>query len=207
MIRKFPEKLFVTGTGTGVGKTVISTILVSGLNASYWKPIQSGLGEPTDTEFVEKLSKTTGQIIPESYRLHTPISPHASAENDGIVIDLDSITLPQCQGNLIVEGAGGVFVPLNETQLVIDLIKKLALPVLVVSQNCLGTINHTLLTINALREYGCDIFGVVMNGAANPVNREAISTYGKVDVLAEIETFEVVDQQSIQKAFMVLGGG
>ncbi len=124
MIRKFPEKLFVTGTGTGVGKTVISTILVSGLNASYWKPIQSGLGEQTDTEFVEKFSKTTGQIIPESYRLHTPISPHASAKNDGIVIDLDSITLPQCQGNLIVEGAGGVFVPLNETQLVIDLIKK-----------------------------------------------------------------------------------
>ncbi len=205
MTLAFPEKLFVTGTDTGVGKTLVSTILVSGLNASYWKPIQSGLSEQTDTEFVRKFSKTTGQIFPEVYCLRQPISPHASAADDGILIDIDSLTLPQCQGNLIIEGAGGVFVPLNDRQLVIDLIKKLSFPVLVVSQNRLGTINHTLLTINALRMYGCDVFGVVMNGPANALNREAISTYGKVEVIAEIEMFEEVDQQALTDAFTRFG--
>jgi dethiobiotin synthase len=201
MNRLFPEKLFVTGTDTGVGKTLISTILVAGLNASYWKPIQSGIEEPGDTEFVKKISKTTGQIFPEAYRLSQPVSPHASAANDGITIDLDLINLPQCRGHLIVEGAGGVFVPLNDEQYVIDLIKKLALPVLVVAHNRLGTINHTLLTINALRQRGCDIWGVVLNGPENRVNRQAVVKYGKVKIVAEIERLARFDQQTLHDAF------
>jgi len=197
----FPEKLFVTGTDTSVGKTVISTILVSGLNASYWKPIQSGMEEQSDAEFVSKFSKTTGTIFPEAYRLRRPVSPHASAAHDGIIIDLDLVTLPQCSGHLVIEGAGGVMVPLNDDQFVIDLIKKFVLPVLVVAHNRLGTINHTLLTIEALRGQGCDVWGVVLNGPANAVNRDAIVKYGQVKVIAEIEALERLDRQTLSEAF------
>ena len=198
---RFPEKLFVTGTDTSVGKTVISTILVSGLNASYWKPIQSGMEELSDAEFIKKFSGSTGDVFPETYCLRRPLSPHASAAGDGMTIDLDRISLPHCEGRLIVEGAGGVLVPLNDEQFVIDLIKKFAIPVLVVARNRLGTINHTLLTINALRGQGCEVFGVVLNGPANAVNREAIEKYGRVRVVAEIEPLERFDRQTLQEAF------
>nr|MBF0221458.1 dethiobiotin synthase [Desulfobulbaceae bacterium] len=205
MTRPFPDKLFVTGTDTSVGKTVVSTILVTGLNASYWKPIQSGMHDQTDSQFVRKFSETTGDVFPESYCLSQPLSPHASAAHDGVVIDIDRIALPHCQGSLIVEGAGGVFVPLNDKHLVIDLIKKFGLPVLVVAENRLGAINQTLLTINALRGIGCELFGVVMNGKPDLVNREAIVHHGRVEVLAEIDRLETIDRHSIRKACSCFG--
>lgn len=205
MNRPFPEKIFVTGTDTSVGKTIISAILASGLNASYWKPIQSGMLDQTDSDFVREFSGTKGCVFPEAYRLSQPLSPHASAAYDDVVIDIDTIVLPQCQGSLIVEGAGGVFVPLNDRQFVIDLMKKLALPVLVVSENRLGAINQTLLTINALRGGGCDVFGVVMNGPPDSVNRQAIADYGRIDVIAEIDRIDTIDQNSIHKAFSHFG--
>lgn len=203
----FPNNIFVTGTDTGIGKTIVSAILVSGLNASYWKPIQCGLDQETDSEFVQRVTTSTGMIFPEAYRLCQPMSPHVAAPYDGIAIDLDSVTLPQCAGPLIIEGAGGVYVPLNERVFMIDLIRRLDIPVLVVSSSRVGTINHTLLTLRYLREYGCTVFGVVVNGPVNCSNREAITLYGQVDVIAEIEEMTELNHTTISQAFRSFGGG
>jgi dethiobiotin synthetase len=192
----FPSALFVTGTDTGVGKTVVAASLVAGLDAVYWKPVQSGLLEPTDTETVRRLTGHAGaSFLPETYRLTQPLSPHASAALDGVAIDLAAIRPPVVpEGrHLVVEGAGGVLVPLNDRFLMIDLIAALAMPVLVVARSTLGTINHTLLTLQALRGAGIEILGVVLNGPRHPGNRQAIEQYGQVAVLGEIETFAVLD--------------
>ena len=199
----FPEKFFITGTDTGVGKTVVSAILMAGLQAAYWKPIQSGLEGTMDAEWIQQ---TTGFpdtcFYPETYRLSQPISPHAAAAFDGIQIKLDAFELPdrgQSQ-RLIVEGAGGVMVPINAYQFMADLIRHLNLPVLLVARSTLGTINHTLLTLAQLRREGIDILGVVMNGPRNAINRHAIETYGRVSVLAELEPIMNMDTHSLQEA-------
>ncbi|RJP94001.1 MAG: dethiobiotin synthase [Desulfobacteraceae bacterium] len=199
----FPEKIFVTGTGTGVGKTVVSAILMAGLQAAYWKPIQSGLDEMTDTEWVQK---TTGlpdiSFYPETYRLSQPISPHAAAEHDGVQIKLDDFKLPDCAKfqHLIVEGAGGVMVPINECQFTTDLIRHLNLPVLLVAKSTLGTINHTLLSLTQLRREGLEVLGVVMNGPVNAVNFDAIETFGRTRVLAQIEPIADINARTLKEA-------
>ena len=201
---KFPTRLFVTGTDTGVGKTVISAILMAGLRGTYWKPIQSGLDEMTDTEWVrEKTGLSGNHFYPETYRLRLPLSPHASALHEGLRIDLGLFKIPEVKesGHLIIEGAGGVMVPLNEVHLMTDLIKKLDSPVLLVSPSSLGTINHTLLSLEKLRKEGLEVVGIVMNGQKNSINREAIEHYGGIDVLAEIEYMPVVDAKSLAQCF------
>lgn len=198
----FPSRLFVTGTDTNVGKTVVSAILVSGLKASYWKPIQSGIADGTDSEDVKKLTGcSTAAILPERYVLNEPLSPHASAAIDGVRISLADITLPSVDGPLIVEGAGGIMVPLNERELVLDMIAKFALPTVIVARSGLGTINHTLLTIEALRRSNIDIFGVVMNGEVNESNRLAIEHYGRVKVLAQIAPLSDLSSSKIAQSF------
>ena len=199
----FPEKFFITGTDTGVGKTVVSAILMVGLQAAYWKPIQSGLEETTDTEWIQKTTGFPGTCFyPETYRLSQPISPHAAAASDGIQIQLDAFDLPNCGRSrpLIVEGAGGVMVPINAHQFMTDLINHLNLPVLLVTRSTLGTINHTLLSLAQLRREGIDILGVVMNGPRNEINRHAIETYGRVSVLAELEPIMNINEHSLQEA-------
>lgn len=183
-----PARLFVTGTDTGVGKTVVSAILTAGLEAAYWKPIESGVEEGSDARWIqETLSLDAEKVVHQKYRLTKPLSPHAAARIDGVRIDLDSIALPEpCPERLIVEGAGGILVPLNERDLIIDLIAKLALPVVIVARSALGTINHTLLTVTTLRSRGITVHGVVMNGERNASNKEAIEHYGNVPVIAEI---------------------
>ena len=201
---KFPTRLFVTGTDTGVGKTVISAILMAGLRGMYWKPIQSGLDEITDTEWVrEKTGLSHNHFYPETYRLTLPLSPHASALHEGLRIDLGLFQIPEVKesGHLIIEGAGGVMVPLNEVHLMTDLIKKLDSPVLIVSPNSLGTINHTLLSLEKLRREGLEVVGVVMNGPKNSINRKAIEHYGGIDVLAEIEYMPMIDPKSLAQCF------
>lgn len=200
----FPQRFFITGTDTDVGKTIISAMLVKGLNAYYWKPIQSGLEETTDTEIVAQLTGLSNDhFLPETYRFKAPLSPHTSSKLENIRIDLDRFNLPEIKGTnpLIVEGAGGVLVPLNETDLMLDLMKKLTIPVLIVSRSTLGTLNHTLLTIRILRESGLDILGVVMNGPKNTSNREAIEHYGNVRVVAEIETIKDLTPSALETAF------
>ncbi len=201
---EIPSRIFVTGTDTGIGKTVISAILLAGLRGMYWKPIQSGLEGITDTEWVrDKTGLPAEHFHAETYRLRLPLSPHASAAHDGVRIELGSFTAPETEGSksLIIEGSGGIMVPLNERLFMTDLIKKLDTPVLLVSSSSLGTINHTLLSLERLRREGLDVTGVVMNGPRNPVNRKAIEEYGGIKVLAEIEFLPVIDPETLARCF------
>jgi dethiobiotin synthetase len=201
---QFPQTLFVTGTDTGVGKTVVSAILVTGLRAEYWKPIQSGADVGTDTAWVkDKTGFEDSFFHPEAYRLSSFLSPHAAAARENAHIDLFGIRKPRRRhaDHLIIEGAGGILVPINAHQTMADLIVKLNVPVLLVARSTLGTINHTLLSIETLRRIGIDIFGVVMNGPINPENRAAIESFGKIRVMAEIEPIPEITSQSLSAAF------
>ncbi|WP_312921573.1 dethiobiotin synthase [Empedobacter brevis] len=158
------KKLFVTGIGTGIGKTIVSAILTEVLQADYWKPVQSGDLDRSDSELVKSL--TSGNIIihQERYQLELAASPHQSAKKENIEIKLTDFSLPVTSNHLIVEGAGGLFVPLNEKEFMLDVIQHLNLPAVVVSTNYLGCINHTLLTIEALKNRGILIDLFVFNG-------------------------------------------
>ena len=203
-----PSQFVVAGTDTDVGKTFVSAMLAAGLGASYWKPIQSGLAGGTDTEVVRSLSGLPADaFLPEAYRLGTPISPHASAALDGVAIKLSQLSLPQVKGRLIIEGAGGLMVPINDRALMIDVICEWGLPVLLVARSRLGTINHTLLSLAALRAYGIKVLGVVMNGGSDAVSRRAIERYGKVVVLAEVPTVPELTVDSVKSLFATLFDG
>ena len=200
----FSGRIFITGTDTGIGKTLVSAILLAGLKGKYWKPVQSGLEDITDTEWVkEKTGLNDTHFFAETYRLRQPLSPHASAEADGVSIELDNFKIPQTgdRETLIIEGAGGIMVPLNKKDLMIDLIKKCNVPALVVARSTLGTINHTLLSINQLRSYGINIAGIVLNGPGNSSNRDAIENFGNVKVIAEIEEIKEINPESLQSCF------
>lgn len=177
--------VFVTGTDTGVGKTLVSAWLVGRWRADYWKPVQSGSIEGTDSDAITRLAP--GAVIhPPAYVFKAPLSPDQAARCENAIIDLDRIRLPATQNSLVVEGAGGALVPLRDDALMIDLMVHLGLPVLVVARSGLGTINHTLLTLEALRNRELVIQGVVMNGPPEPENRAAIERFGRVRVLAEL---------------------
>lgn len=203
---EFPKRFFITGTDTDVGKTVVSAILMAGLNAAYWKPVQSGHEEGmTDTGWMRSVTGFSGEyFIPETYLLSQPISPHASAGHDSVKIELKAFKLPDDEkySHLIVEGAGGVMVPLNENQLMIDLMKYLNLPVLLVARSTLGTINHTLLSLEVLKRNGLEVLGVVMNGPQNQINKNAIETYGQVSVIAEVDNLPRINYQALDKAYI-----
>ena len=199
----FPHQFFITGTDTNIGKTVVSAMLTLGLGYAYWKPIQSGLTPITDTEFVRSTTGLDGSyFIPERYSLTQPLSPHAAAKIDGVEISLSDFQLPSTdKPGLIVEGAGGLMVPLNEQDLMIDLIRSLNLPVCLVTRSTLGTINHTLLSIAALRQAKIPILGVIINGQKNQSNRDAIAHYGKVPILAELEPLATITPTTLKTVF------
>ena len=185
MTAEFPPRLFVTGTDTGVGKSYVAALLAVGLEAAYWKPVQSGAD--ADADWVRGVTGLPAErILPETYRLRAPLSPHEAARREGVQIEMSRFALP-VQKRLIVEGAGGVMVPLDDRHLMVDLMVDLGLPVLVVARSELGTINHTLLTLDQLRRRGCPLLGVVVNGPPNPANCQAIAHYGEVPVLAAID--------------------
>jgi dethiobiotin synthetase/malonyl-CoA O-methyltransferase len=184
--------IFVTGTDTGVGKTLVATWLARNWNAVYWKPIQTGAAEDNDSASVARLAPEI-TIHPPAFELAAPLSPQEAAKRERRRIDLSALTLPEHGDRpLVVEGAGGVMVPINETAMMIDLIVRLDLPVLVVARSGLGTINHTLMTLEVLRRRRVPILGVVMNGQRNPANRQAIEHFGAVPVLAEIQPLPAV---------------
>ena len=200
----FPGRIFITGTDTGIGKSLVSAMLLAGLEGKYWKPVQSGLEDITDTEWVKKKTGLDDtHFYPETYRLKLPLSPHASARAGGVRIELSRFEIPQTGHGetLIIEGAGGIMVPLNEKELMIDLIKKCNAPALIVARSGLGTINHTLLSISQLRGEGIDILGVVMNGPANRSNRDAIEHFGSVKVIAGIEEIADINPETLRKSF------
>ena len=191
--------LFVTGTDTNVGKTVLSAALMLRYpHARYWKPIQTGTIEDTGDDTAEVRRLSGGQVISEGIRLPDPVSPHLAAQRVEMTIDLDPLAKQVSASPLIVEGAGGVLVPVNDSQTMADLIVILGLPVIVAARSTLGTINHTLLTIEALRARALRIAGVVMIGHGNADNRAAIEHYGNVSVVGEMPCFDPLTRESLQ---------
>jgi dethiobiotin synthase len=191
--------LFITGTDTNIGKTIVSAAFICALrarkNVCYWKPVQTGIETDDDTQTVRELANCAdAEIFDKGFRLEKPLSPHLSARLAAVEITIEMILdfLPADKGEKfwIIEGAGGAFVPLNERELMIDLMKTLALPVVVVARSGLGTINHTLLTVEALRNRDLKVSGVVMNGEPNEENKKAIELFGQVEVLAQMPKFE-----------------
>ena len=172
------KSYFVTGIGTDVGKTVAAAILTEALHADYWKPVQAGALDFTDTDTVKSLvSNPTSTFHPEAYRLKMAASPHRAAAAEGIELNVRGIKLPQTENNLIVEGAGGLMVPLNKRFLMLDLVQQLGLEVVLVSRNYLGSINHTLLTAEVLRYRKVPVAGIIFNGEENAASEDFIIKY------------------------------
>jgi len=192
-------KLFITGISTDVGKTIASSIIVEALEADYWKPIQAGDLDNSDSHKVKSLiSNTKSRIFDNSYKLKTPASPHYAAALDGIIIDVKQIKEPQTKNHLIIEGAGGVFVPLNDSNCVIDLIKE-DYQVIVVSRHYLGSINHTLLTIEALKNRKIDIGGIIFSGYENVATESIILNKTGIRCIGRIEEEPYFDQNVIKE--------
>jgi dethiobiotin synthetase len=196
------QGFFVTGTDTDVGKTVAAVWLLAHfdalhLDAYYWKPVQAGAEPETDAETVCRLGVPRDRILPEAYLLSEAIAPHEAAKRAGIQIEMAKLVPPLAGRLLVVEGAGGLLVPLNDTSTVIDLATELHLPVILVARSTLGTINHTLLSLEALRRRGLPLAGVVVNGPETPHNRAAIERYGQVPVIAEIPWMETVTREAL----------
>jgi len=182
-----PLQLVVCGTDTDVGKTVASALLVQGLGATYWKPIQSGLDEGGDRgRLIELLQLPKQRWIPEVYAFRAPVSPHWAAEQEHTEVDPAKLTVPATATPLVVETAGGLLVPLNRHWLQIDQLQQWGLPVVLVARSGLGTLNHTLLSLEALRQRGLTCLGLILNGPPHPDNPRTLEQLGKVPVLAEL---------------------
>jgi dethiobiotin synthetase len=192
------KPLFVTGIGTDIGKTIVSAVLVEKLNADYWKPVQSGDLENSDTLKVKNLVANKNSIFhEEAYRLTQPYSPHKSAALDGVEIDLNFFSLPKTSNQLIIEGAGGLMVPLNNKNHVIDLIPRFNAEVVLVVKHYLGSINHTLLSLDILRNRSIPVKGIIFNGEPDKYSEQAISDYWAVPVLGHIPILEELKPQHI----------
>ncbi|HKS66915.1 MAG TPA: dethiobiotin synthase [Candidatus Acidoferrales bacterium] len=199
-----PSRFFVTGTDTGIGKTVTSALLCAALDAIYWKPIQTGSREGTDRATVVRIaSLRRAQTIPEAYCFAPPVSPHLAARLAGKRIDMKEIRMPKLapRQNLIAEGAGGVLVPINEKELMTTLMRRLKLPVVLVARSSLGTINHTLLSLAALCASELDVRGVVMVGKPNVENRKAIEHYGQARVVGMIPPLRRLNRAVLLSTF------
>jgi dethiobiotin synthetase len=198
------ERFFITGTDTGIGKTAVSALLCAALDAIYWKPIQTGSREGTDRNTVMRLAQLPrSRTIPESYIFRPPVSPHLAARLAGERIELRRIRLPQipARENLIAEGAGGALVPINRRQFMTDLMRHLNLPVLLVSRTSLGTINHTLLSLAALRAARLEVRGVILVGRPNFENRRAIERYGNAPVIGAVPILRKIDRRALLHAY------
>ena len=190
---------FVTGIGTEIGKTISSAVLVEKLNADYWKPIQAGDLDNSDTLKVQNLiTNKVSQFHPEAYRLTQPFSPHYAAELDGVEIELSKIIIPKTNNNLIIEGAGGLMVPINQNELMIDLIKKLNVEVILISKNYLGSINHTLLSIESLKNRNISIKGIIFNGVKTEATESIIIKRTGLKFLGRVLEMDNIDKSTIK---------
>jgi len=190
-------KLFITGISTDVGKTIASAIITEALQADYWKPVQAGDLDNSDSHKIQNYISNDKSVIHEnSYKLNTPASPHFAAEEDGITIDLKNIIEPKTKNHLVVEGAGGVLVPLNSSDFVIDLVQS-DYKIIIVSRHYLGSINHTLLTIEAIKNRGLSIAGIIFNGNENKATESLILNYSKLKFIGRINDEPYFDKNVI----------
>ena len=193
------QTYFITGISTEVGKTIVSAIVTQALQADYWKPVQAGELQHSDTHKVQELvSNTKTKFHASAFNLETPMSPHAAAKIDGVSLSLKKIQRPKTQNNLVIEGAGGLLVPLNDTQTITDLIYPLD-KVIVVSRHYLGSINHTLLTIEALKSRGIPIFGIIFNGEKHPSTETIIAKMSGISILGRIDQEPYFDQNVVKQ--------
>ncbi|WP_145199023.1 dethiobiotin synthase [Sphingobium sp. B2] len=192
----------VTGTDTGIGKTVFAAGLAAALGAHYWKPIQAGVEPDGDKEEVARLSGLpASHILPEAYRLNTPASPHLAARIDGVEISLDRLALPQVDGPLVIEGAGGLLVPVNEQLLMADLFAHWGQPVILCARTALGTINHSLLSIEALRARNVPIAGIAFIGEPHEENERIIPQLANVRSLGRLPLLDPLNPATLAAAF------
>lgn len=189
----------VTGTDTGVGKTVVAAGLAGHFGARYWKPVQAGLEDESDSDTVRRLTAGRASVLPEAYRLNTPCSPHEAARIDGVRIG--ALPLPEGNGPLVVEGAGGVLVPVSEDRLYVDLFAGWGLPVILVARTSLGTINHSLLSLEALRARGIAVAGVIFSGEENAASEEAIVRMGQCRHLGRLPRLDPLNAETLAEAF------
>lgn len=204
------RRVWIAGTDTGVGKTLVSTIIVNGLQSSYWKPVQSGISDGTDTECVRKLTGLEDDhFIPEGYTFSRPLSPHLAARLDHTELRMETLFFPDAatirNRFMVMETAGGLMVPLNDKHLMIDLMKQLEAPVILVCRSTLGTINHTLLSVRILRDYGFNILGFIMNGPQNEENEKAVVQYGQITHLGSIPPLASLTRDDLSKTWQGLG--
>ncbi|MDX5984248.1 dethiobiotin synthase [Sphingomonas echinoides] len=198
-----PETIVITGTDTDVGKTVFAAALTGALNAHYWKPVQAGLDPSADRDSVAALSRVpASHILPEAYRLATPCSPHRAAEIDGVTIDPLRLTPPEVNGPLVVEGAGGVLVPVTRELVFADLFARWGCPVVLVARTALGTINHSLLSIEALRQRGVPLLGIAFIGDENADTEATIVQLGGVKRLGRLPRLDPLNAETLAAAFV-----
>jgi dethiobiotin synthetase len=200
-------QLVIAGTDTDVGKTVVSALVVQGLEAHYWKPVQSGLADGSDTERVRQLLTLPAErILPEAYRFQAPVSPHWAARMEGVRIEAPALALPQVEGPLVVECAGGLMVPLHlgegDALLQIDQLVAWGLPVLLVARSGLGTLNHTLLSLEVLRQRAIPVLGMVLNGPLHPDNPPTLEAMGGVPVLAQLPPLEPLTAAGLEQQWL-----
>lgn len=191
----------VTGTDTDIGKTVFAAALAAALGAFYWKPVQAGLDDGSDAERVQRLGVARDRILPEAYRLQTPCSPHRAAALDGVTIDPARLALPRIDGPLVVEGAGGVLVPLTRDWLFADQLARWQAPTVLVARTALGTINHSLLSVEALRARGVPILGIAFVGAAVEDSEATICAIGGVRRLGRLPILPDLNAAALAAAF------
>lgn len=193
--------IVVTGTDTDIGKTVFAAGLTAALGARYWKPVQAGLADGSDAASVVTLGVPADHVLPEAYRLTTPCSPHLAAEIDHVTIDPERLALPEVEGPLVVEGAGGVMVPVTRDLIFADLFVRWAKPVVLVARTGLGTINHSLLSIEALRSRGVPILGIAFVGDAVEDSEATIAALGKVRRLGRLPRLDPLNAATLAEAF------
>lgn len=192
------KRYFVTGIGTGVGKTIVSAILVEALKADYWKPVQSGSIEGLDSDVVKDLVSFDLKIHPEVYCFKQPLSPHAAAMAEKIVIDPQKINLPSSLNHMVIEGAGGLMVPLNDDYFICDLIQKLNAEVILVCRDYLGCINHMLLSIDKLKSMNVKVSGLIFNGNTSPDTERVILNYAAIGCLARISDDQKISAETVR---------
>ncbi len=197
-----PARFVITATGTDIGKTLVAGTLMLGLGASYWKPVQCGLEPETDTQTLQRLTKLPqDRFLPEAYIFKAALSPHRAAELEEKEIDFDKLYIPKCDTTLLIEGAGGLMVPLTRRHLMIDLFAKWQVPLILCARTELGTINHTLLSIEAIRARTIPLHGIIFLGIDNPDTMKTIAEFSGARVLGHIPTLPEVSEASLSAAF------